>query len=94
MIWLIPVVYQQLQSLILEIPKWVNSLMLFAQEIPGKYPDLVSSDQITAFLQSLSGEITSISQDFFKSFNYWHSKYLSCCSEYNLATNSCIFLFV
>ena len=66
MIWLIPVVYQQLQSLILEIPKWVNSLMLFAQEIPGKYPDLVSSDQITAFLQSLSGEITSISQDFLK----------------------------
>ena len=66
MIWLIPVVYQQLQSLILEIPKWVNSLMLFAQEIPGKYPDLVSSDQITSFLQSLSGQITSISQDFLK----------------------------
>ena len=66
MIWLIPVVYQQLQSLILEIPKWVNSLMLFAQEIPSKYPDLVSSDQITAFLQSLSGQITSISQDFLK----------------------------
>ena len=66
MVWLGPLVYQQLQSLILEIPKWVNSFMLFVQNIPEKYPDLVSSDQITAFLQSLSGQITAISQDFLK----------------------------
>ena len=26
MVWLGPLVYQQLQSLFLEIPKWVNSL--------------------------------------------------------------------
>ena len=66
MVWLGPLVYQQLQSLILEIPKWVNAFMIFAQNVPEKYPDLVSSDQITAFLQSLSGQITSISQDFLK----------------------------
>jgi len=66
MIWLGPLVYQQLQSLILEIPKWVNSFMIFVQNIPEKYPDLVSSDQITTFLQSLSGQITAISQDFLK----------------------------
>ena len=65
-IWLGPLVYQQLQSLILEIPKWVNSSMIFVQDIPSKYPDLISSDQITTFLQSLSGQITSISQDFLK----------------------------
>jgi len=66
MVWLGPLVYQQLQSLILEIPKWVNSFMVFVQNVPEKYPDLVSSDQITAFLQSLSGQITAISQDFLK----------------------------
>jgi len=66
MVWLGPLVYQQLQSLILEIPKWVNAFMIFAQNVPEKYPDLVSSDQITAFLQSLSGQITTISQDFLK----------------------------
>jgi len=66
MIWLGPLVYQQLQSLILEIPKWVNLFMIFVQNIPEKYPDLVSSDQITTFLQSLSGQITAISQDFLK----------------------------
>ena len=65
-IWLGPLVYQQLQSLILEIPKWVNSSMIFVQDIPEKYPDLISSEQITTFLQSLSGQITSISQDFLK----------------------------
>jgi len=63
-LWLAPLVYQQTQSLILEIPKWVNSSMIFIQNIPQKYPDLVSSDQITAFLQSLSGQITDISQNF------------------------------
>ena len=66
MVWLGPLAYQQLQSLILEIPKWVNAFMIFAQNVPEKYPDLVSSDQITAFLQSLSGQITAISQDFLK----------------------------
>ena len=66
MVWLGPLVYQQLQSLILEIPKLVNAFMIFAQNVPEKYPDLVSSDQITAFLQSLSGQITAISQDFLK----------------------------
>ncbi len=63
-LWLAPLVYQQTQSLILEIPKWVNSSMIYIQNIPQKYPDLISSDQITAFLQSLSGQITDISQNF------------------------------
>tara|TARA_A100001011_G_scaffold239748_1_gene247716 strand:- start:540 stop:1427 length:888 start_codon:yes stop_codon:yes gene_type:complete len=63
-LWLAPLVYQQTQSLIQEIPKWVNSSMVFIQNIPQKYPDLVSSDQIIAFLQSLSGQITDISQNF------------------------------
>ena len=66
MVWLGPLVYQQLQSLVLEIPKWVNALMTFVQNVPEQYPDLVSSDQITAFLQSLSGQLTAISQDFLK----------------------------
>jgi putative permease len=66
MIWLGPLVYQQLQSLILEVPKWVNAFMVFVQNVPEQYPDLFSSDQITAFLQTLSGQITAISQDFLK----------------------------
>ena len=66
MVWLGPLVYQQLESLVLEIPKWVNAFMIFVQNVPEKYPDLVSSDQITAFLQSLSGQITEISQNFLK----------------------------
>jgi len=66
MVWLGPLVYQQLQSLILEVPKWVNAFMVFVQNVPEQYPDLVSSDQITTFLQTLSGQITAISQDFLK----------------------------
>lgn len=66
MVWLAPLVYQQMQAIVLEVPKWLNSFILFAQDIPAKYPDLVSSDQITVFLESLSGQITTLSQDFVK----------------------------
>ena len=66
MVWLAPLVYQQLQSIVLEVPKWLNSFLIFAQDIPAKYPDLVSSDQITVFLETLSGQITTLSQDFVK----------------------------
>jgi putative permease len=66
MVWLVPLVYQQLQSLVLEIPKWVKTFTAFIQTVPEKYPDLVSSDQITTFLQSLSGQITAISEEFLK----------------------------
>ena len=66
MVWLIPLVYQQLQSIVLEFPKWLNSFVIFAQDIPEKYPDLVSSDQIKEFLQTLSGQISTLSQEFLK----------------------------
>ena len=65
-VWLGPLVYQQLQSITLEVPKWLNSFIVFAQDIPEKYPDLVSSDQITSFLESLSGQISTLSQNFVK----------------------------
>ena len=66
MVWLAPLVYQQLQAIVLEVPKWLSSFRLFAQDIPARYPDLVSSDQITVFLESLSGQISTLSQDFIK----------------------------
>ena len=66
MVWLVPLVYQQIQSIVLEVPKWLNSFVIFAQDIPEKYPDLISSDQITVFLQSLSGQISTLSEDFLK----------------------------
>ena len=66
MVWLVPLLYQQLQSLVLEIPKWVKTFTVFIQTVPENYPDLVSSEQITTFLQSLSGQITAISEEFLK----------------------------
>jgi len=52
MVWLVPLVYQQLQSLVLEIPKWVKTFTVFIQTVPENYPDLVSSDQITTFFKA------------------------------------------
>ena len=34
MVWLVPLLYQQLQSIVLEFPNWLNSFLIFAQDIP------------------------------------------------------------
>ena len=66
MVWLGSIGLPAASIYSLEVPKWLNSFMIFAQDIPAKYPDLISSDQITVFLESLSGQITTLSQDFVK----------------------------
>jgi len=94
-VWLGPMVYQQLQSLILEIPKWVNSFYdICSGNVPQNYPDLVSSDQITTFLQSLSGQITSISQDFLKASIAGIQNTVTVAINLILTSNSCIFFFI
>ena len=90
-IWLGPLVYQQLQSLILEIPKWVNSSMIFVQDIPSKYPDLISSDpNYNIFTKSLWADHIYLSR-LFKSLNYWNSKHSYCCNKFNSFAYTCFF---
>ena len=58
--------YTQLQALFLDVPNLINNFRDFISELPSKFPDLVSSDQITIFFQAVSEEITAIAQNIVK----------------------------
>ena len=65
-IWLVPLFYTQLQAFILDVPDLINNFREFISELPSKFPDLVSSDQITIFFQAVSEEISAIAQNIVK----------------------------
>ncbi len=65
--WLIPLLYVQLQSFVLDIPRLFNEFLNFVSTIPATFPDLVNSDQISVFFQAVSSELSSITQNIVKS---------------------------
>ena len=65
--WLIPLLYVQLQSFVLDIPRLFNDFLNFISTIPAAFPDLVNSDQISVFFQAVSSELSSITQNIVKS---------------------------
>ena len=67
LIWLVPLLYTQLQAFILDVPNLINNFLDFVADLPAKFPDLVSSDQIAIFFQAVSEEISAIAQNIVKS---------------------------
>ncbi len=65
-IWLVPLLYSQLQAFVLDVPNLINNFRDIISELPSKFPDLVSSDQITIFFQAVSEEISAIAQNIVK----------------------------
>lgn len=70
LIWLVPLLYTQLQAFILDAPNLVNNFLDFIADLPAKFPDLVSSEQITVFFQTVSEEASAIAQNVVKSSIY------------------------
>jgi len=66
-IWLVPLLYIQLQAFILDVPNLFNNFLDYMSDLPTKFPELVSSDQIAIFFQAVSEEITAIAQNIIKS---------------------------
>ena len=67
LIWLVPLLYIQLQAFILDVPNLINNFLDFISELPAKFPDLVSSEQISIFFQAVSEEVSAIAQNIVKS---------------------------
>ena len=65
-IWLVPLLYTQLQAFVLDVPNLINNFRDFISDLPSKFPDLVSSDQITIFFQAVSEEISALAQNIVK----------------------------
>jgi putative permease len=66
-VWLVPLLYIQLQAFVLDVPSLFNNFLDFMSELPAKFPELVSSDQIAIFFQAVSEEITFFAQNIIKS---------------------------
>jgi len=66
-IWLVPLLYIQLQAFILDVPNLFSNFLDYMSDLPTKFPELVSSDQIAIFFQAVSEEITAIAQNIIKS---------------------------
>ena len=67
LIWLVPLLYIQLQAFILDVPNLINNFLDFISGLPAKFPDLVSSEQISIFFQAVSEEVSVIAQNIVKS---------------------------
>ena len=67
LVWLVPLLYIQLQDFVLEVPGLFNDFLNFVSNLPTQFPDLVSSEQISIFFQAVSDEITEIAQNIVKS---------------------------
>ena len=67
LIWLVPLLYIQLQAFILDVPNLINNFLDFISGLPAKFPDLVSSEQISIFFQAVSEEASVIAQNIVKS---------------------------
>ena len=67
LIWLVPLLYIQLQAFVLDIPNLFNEFLTFVAALPTSYPDLIPSEQISIFFQAVSSELSSITQNLVKS---------------------------
>ena len=67
LIWLVPLLYIQMQAFVLDAPNLINNFLDYISELPAKFPDLVSSEQISIFFQAVSDEIAAIAQNIVKS---------------------------
>jgi len=67
LVWLVPLLYIQLQAFVLDIPNLFNDFLIFVTALPASYPDLISSEQISIFFQAVSSELSSITQNLVKS---------------------------
>ena len=56
-----------MQAFVLDAPNLINNFLDYISELPAKFPDLVSSEQISIFFQAVSDEIAAIAQNIVKS---------------------------
>ena len=67
LVWLLPILYTLLQAFVLDVPELFNNFLEFVSTLPAKFPELVTSEQITVFFQAVSSELSSITQNIVKS---------------------------
>ncbi|MEM1090064.1 MAG: AI-2E family transporter [Pseudomonadota bacterium] len=59
---IVPLLTRQVTQLVQQVPAFVNRLQTTIETLPEKYPELVSQEQITAFMGSLGDQLAEAGQ--------------------------------
>ncbi len=62
LIWLLPMLFQQLGNLFIEIPKMLQHGQTFLIAMQVKHPDLVSAAQLQSFISHINSYLTTLGQ--------------------------------
>ncbi len=62
MVWLIPLLSRQLVQFFTEVPNMIAEGQKLLLQLPEKYPDLVSDEEITALISQFRGQVADLGQ--------------------------------
>jgi putative permease len=61
-IWLLPLLSQQIGQLIQDLPAMITSAQILLMQLPERYPEFISDIQIREFIVFLKSELTQMGQ--------------------------------
>lgn len=64
MIWLVPILTKQISQLLRQLPLIINAAQNVLLELPLKYPDLVSVEQVSDLVRTITNEIGQYGERF------------------------------
>jgi len=63
MLWLIPVLSTQVAQLVQELPRQIDSGQQMLMQLPERYPQFVSEQQVSEIMNTIRGELASLGQN-------------------------------
>lgn len=63
LLWLIPVLSTQVAQLVQELPQQIDSGQKMLMQLPERYPQIVSEQQLSEIMNAISGELASFGQN-------------------------------
>ncbi len=62
MLWLIPVLTTQVAQLVQELPRQIDSGQQMLMQLPERYPQIISEQQVNEIMNTLRGELAGLGQ--------------------------------
>jgi putative permease len=62
LVWMMPRLSSQLTQLVQQLPSWIAQGQVALQQLPVKYPDLFTQNQVNDLIAAIRGEITTLGQ--------------------------------
>jgi putative permease len=60
--WVIPILISQISQLVQQLPTYLNTGLEFVRKLPENYPTVISTEQATSMIGSITNELTQLGQ--------------------------------